>query len=182
MDLPGVTVLFRIQQFSEARIFLKEGEVFIVTGVETVCRPEFDGNFEVGHGGISFAGKAIKGRKRVVHVICLGRKLARLLEAFARFVPAAQVHHGHATLIVILGRFGVVLRGWLHALLNNAQMGARAICEFFARTFENLFQLLLRTLEFLLMEKTHSLFIQLHLCLNAWIDQFNAATLWVRSG
>src|ERR1700760_2848419 len=43
-------ILFRIEQFGEAWVFLKEGEVLIVTGVEAIFGLELDGHFEVGHG------------------------------------------------------------------------------------------------------------------------------------
>jgi hypothetical protein len=35
--LSGVTIFFRIQQFREAGVFLKESKVFVVARVEAIC-------------------------------------------------------------------------------------------------------------------------------------------------
>src|SRR5690349_20984086 len=56
----GSAVFFGIQQFGETRVFLQEREIFIVTRVIAIFRPEFDGNFQVFHGGIGLASQAIK--------------------------------------------------------------------------------------------------------------------------
>jgi hypothetical protein len=46
--------------------------------VVTVGGAEFDGDFEVSEGGIGFASQAIQGRKRIMDVIRLWRKLSGL--------------------------------------------------------------------------------------------------------
>src|SRR5215469_9474175 len=43
-QLARVSFFFRIQQFGEARVFLKEGKILVVTGVVAVCRAEFNGD------------------------------------------------------------------------------------------------------------------------------------------
>jgi len=175
--LPGVAVLFRIQQFGEAGVFLKKGKVFIVTGMKTVGGAESDGDFEVRHGGIGLAREAIEGREGVVDMVGLGRKLAGFFEAFAGLVPTAEVHHGDATLVMLFGRLGILLGGGFHALLDDAQMSTRAVRKLLARTLEDLFELLLGALELLLVEQAHRVFVKFHLRLDAGIDEFDAAAL-----
>jgi hypothetical protein len=65
----------------------------------------------------------------------------------------------------------------LHALLSDAQMRTRTIGELFAWTGDDLFEFLFGTLELLLVEEPHSLFVQLHLSLNERVHQFDAAAL-----
>ena len=52
----GGTVFFGIEQFRKARVFLKEGEIFIVSRVIAIFWPELYGNFQIFHRGIGFAG------------------------------------------------------------------------------------------------------------------------------
>src|SRR5690348_16287493 len=109
-DFPDVSthssVFFRIEQFGETRVFLEKREVFVVTRMVTIGGAKLDGDFQIGEGGIGFAGKAVQGGKGVDNVIGLGSLFARLIEAFARFVPAAEIHHGHAALVMVLGGAG----------------------------------------------------------------------------
>jgi hypothetical protein len=43
--LAGVAFFFGVEEFGEARVFLEEGEVFVVAGVEAVFGFQFDGYF-----------------------------------------------------------------------------------------------------------------------------------------
>src|ERR1700722_14558681 len=92
----GGAVFLRIQQFSEARIFLEEGEVFIVTRVIAIFRFELNGYFQIGHGGVRFAGQAVESGEGVMNVIGFGCGAPGFIEAFAGIIPAAHVHHGDA--------------------------------------------------------------------------------------
>jgi len=75
------------------------------------------------------------------------------LRAFSRLSrassQAAQVHHGHATLVV-LPAIRILFGRRFHALFDNAQMSASAIGKFPAWAFQNLLKLLLGALKFLL--------------------------------
>jgi hypothetical protein len=53
----------------------------------------------------------------------------------------------------------------------------RAVGQFFAGAFENFFQFLFGTLEFLLMKQAQSFIVELHLRLDARVDKFDAAPL-----
>ena len=106
----------------------------------------------VGHRGIGFAGQAIEGGEGVVNVIGLWRQFASFLQTFACLVPAAEIHHADAALIVVLRRFRALVGGGLHALFHNAHMYAGAVDKFLAGAFQNLFQFLLGTLEFVLVK------------------------------
>jgi len=143
----------------------------------TVGGAEFDGNFEIGHGGISFTSEAIEGGEGVVDVIGLGSEFAGLIEAFAGFVPTAQIHHRHAALIMFFRRFGILLGAGLHALFGDAEMGACAVSKFLAGPLKHLFEFLFGTLEFLLVEEGHGLFIDFHLGLHKRINHLDTATL-----
>jgi hypothetical protein len=118
--LAGVAFLFRIEEFGKARVFLKEVEVFVVARVKTVGGAKINGNFEIGERGIGFAGKAIEGGERVVDMVSLGGELAGFFEAFAGFIPTAEIHHGDATLVVIFGGLGILFRTRLHTLFGDA--------------------------------------------------------------
>ena len=65
---------------------------------------------------------------------------AGLIEAFAGVIPTTDIHHGDATLIVLLDSLGILLVARLHALLGDFQVHASAIGKFFAGAFENLFK------------------------------------------
>ena len=110
-------------------------------------------------------------------MIGLGRGFAGFVEAFAGVVPAADVHHGHATLIVLIGGVRIFLLGRLHALLGNFQVHARAVGEFLAGAFEDSFQFLLGASEFLLMKEGEGLVIDFELRLDAGIDELDPASL-----
>ena len=60
MRLGARTVALRVEQFGEARIFLQECEIFVVAGVVAIFRAKLDGDFQILHGGIGFAGEAIE--------------------------------------------------------------------------------------------------------------------------
>ncbi len=143
----------------------------------TVGGAEFDGYLEIGHGGIGFASEAIEGGQSVVNVIGLGSEFAGFVETFAGFVPTAQIHHGHAALIMLFGRFGILLGEGLHALFSDAEMGARAVSEFLAGALKDLFEFLFGTLKFLLVKESHGLFIDFHLGLHARVNHLDATTL-----
>ena len=148
----------------------------------TISGAEGDGDFEIGHGGIGFACEAIESGESVVDVIGLRCEFAGSFEAFASFIPAAKIHHGHAALIMFFGRLGILIVGRLHALFGNAQMGASAVGKFFAGADENLLEFLLGPLKFLLVEEGHGLFVDLHLSLNERINHFDTTALRGRRG
>lgn len=102
-------------------------------------------------------------------MVGFGSEFAGFLKTLAGLVPTAQIHHSYATLIMIFGAPGVLIGGRLHALLGDPKMRAGTICKFFAGASNYPFELLLGTLKFLLMEQTHSFFIEFHLSLDEWI-------------
>ena len=146
----GGAVFLRIQQFSEARIFLEEGEVFIVTRVIAIFRFELNGYFQIGHRGVRFAGEAIESGEGVMNVIGFGGGAAGFIQAFAGVIPTAHVHHGDAALIMFVGGTRILIVKRLHALLGNFYVHAGAIGEFFAGAFHNFFEFLLGARKFLL--------------------------------
>ena len=170
-------VFFRVQQFGKAGVFLEEGEVFIIARVVTVFGAELDGDLEIGHGGIGFAGKAIERRERVVNVVGFRRGLAGFQKAFAGFVPAANIHHGHATLVVLLSRAGIFFLKRLHALLGDFHVHAGAVGKLLAGPLENFFELLLGAGKFLLMKECQGLVVDFELRLDEGVDELDAAPL-----
>ena len=70
-------------------------------------------------------------------IVRFGGGLAGFVEAFARVVPAANIHHGYATLIVFVSSARVLLLAGLHALLGDFDVHARTIGEFFTGAFED---------------------------------------------
>jgi len=173
----GGAVFLRVEEFGKARILLEESEIFVVAGMVAIFGAKLDGDFEIGHGGIGFAGEAIKSGKSVVNVIGFGSSFARFDEAFAGIVPTPDVHHGNAALVVLVGRARILLGGWFHALFGDFKVHAGAVCEFLAGAFEDFFKFLLGAGEFLLVEKSQGFVIELELGLDAGIDQFNASAL-----
>ena len=142
---------------------------------------QLDGDFQIGESGVGFAGEAIERGQGVVDVVGFGRGFAGFVETFAGVVPAADVHHSHAALIVLFGGARILFLGRLHALLGDFYVHARAIREFFAGAFENFFELLFGSGEFLLMEEREGLVVNFELGLDARIDQFDTTTLGRRS-
>lgn len=156
----GDAVFFRIQKLGKARIFLKKGEIFVIAGVITVFRTKLDSDLEIGHGGIGFAGQAVKSSERVMNMVRFWGCLARLEETLAGVVPAPDVHHGDAALIMLFRRARVLFVAGFHALLGDLQVHARTIRQLFARPFQNFFQLLLGAGKFLLMKKGEGFVVQ----------------------
>ena len=156
---------------------MKEVEIFVVASVIAVGGAKLDGDFEIGQGGIGFAGKAIESGEGVMNVIGFGSEFAGSLKALARFVPAAEIHHGDASLVMIFRRLEILVGGGFHALFSDAEMRARAISEFPAGASDDLLEFLFGTLKFLLVEEGHGLFVDFHLRLDHRIDHFDAATL-----
>ena len=102
----GGAVFLRIEQLGEARIFLEESEIFVVARVIAIFRAQLDGDLQIGHGGIGFASEAIERGQRVMNMIGLGSGFAGFVETFARIVPAADVHHGDAALVMFIRSAG----------------------------------------------------------------------------
>src|SRR6266496_1237211 len=136
-------VLLRIEQFGKARVFLEKSKVLIIARVIAVFRAELDGDLEIGQSGIGFAGKTIERGQSVMNMVGLGCGFAGFVETFARVIPAANVHHGDAPLIVFFGGARILLVRRPHALLGDLDVHARAVGKFFAGTFQNFFELLL---------------------------------------
>ena len=95
-------VFFRIEEFGEARIFLEEGKIFVVARVVAIGAAKFDGDFQIGERGVGFASETIERGECVNNVIGFGRELAGFVETFACVVPAAEIHHGHAALVMLV--------------------------------------------------------------------------------
>jgi hypothetical protein len=173
----GGAVFFRVKHFGEARVFLEEGEVFVVARVIAIFGAKVDGDFEIFHGGVGFAGEAVERREGVMNVVGFGRGFARFVEAFARIVPAADVHHGDAALVVLVGGLRILLVARLHALFGDFQVHASAIGELFTGTFENFFEFAFGFGEFLLVEERKGFVVELELSLDTRVNELDTAAL-----
>ena len=116
-----------------------------------------------------------------MNVVGFGREFARSLKTLAGFVPAAQIHHGDAALIMVFRAPGILIGGGFHTLFGNAKMGAGTVGKFFAGTGNDALQLLFGTLKFLLMEEAHGFFVKFHLGLDQGVHHFDATPLVRRS-
>ena len=173
----GGAVFFWVEEFGEARVFLQKSEILVVAGVIAIFASKVDSDLEIFEGGIGFAGQAVQSGERVMDVVGLWRGFACFVEAFAGVIPAADVHHGDAALVMIFGSARGVLGSRLHALLGNFDMHAGAVDELFAGALKNFFQLLLGTRELLLVKKRESFIVELELGLDARVNQFDTPTL-----
>jgi hypothetical protein len=151
--LPRRAIFFRVQQLGETRIFLKESEVFIVAGVIAIFRFKLNGDLEIGHGGIRFAGQTIERGQSVMNVVGFRSSTASFIETFTGIVPAPDVHHGDTPLVMFVGGAGILIMRRLHALLGNFHVHASAVGQFFTGAFNDLFQFLFGAGKFLLAEE-----------------------------
>ena len=175
--LTGGAVFFRVEKFGEARIFLEEGKILVVAGVVAILGAQLNGDFKIGHGRIGFAGEAIERGEGVVNMVGFGRRFAGLDEAFAGVVPTADVHHGHAALVMFLCGARIQFGRGPHALLGDLDVHAGAVGELFAGAFQNFFEFLLGASKFLLMEERQSFIVDFELRLNERIDELDTAAL-----
>jgi hypothetical protein len=173
----GGAVFLGVQEFGKAGIFLKEGEVLVVARMIAILRAKLDGDLEILERGVGFSGETIESGQGVVNVVGFGRGFASFIEAFACIIPAPDVHHGHAALIVLVGSAGILLVRGLHALVGNLEVHAGAVGELFTWTFQNLLELLFGASELLLMEKGQGFIVEFQLGLHAGIDHFHPAAL-----
>src|SRR5258708_10398082 len=155
------SVLFRLEQFGEAGIFLEESKILVVARVVTVGSAQFDGDFQIGQRGIGFTGEAIERSQSVHNVISFGCQLASFVQTFAGVIPAPEVHHGYAALIMLFKGARILFLRRLHALFRDFDVHTGAVGEFLAGAFDHFFQFLFRTFKFLLMEKTEHLVLNL---------------------
>ena len=179
--LSGSAVFLRVEKLRKTGILLEEGKVIVIARVKTIFRAELDRQFQILHRGFRFAGKAIERGHRINDVVHFGSKLTGFPERFARFVPPAEVHHGHAALIIVIGCTRVQLGRGFQSCLDDAQMHARSIGKLFAGTGENLFQFLPSAHQLLLLEEDDCLFVGLELSLNVRVAKLDAAALRGRS-
>src|SRR5256885_2895907 len=142
-----------------------------------IFRAQLDSHFEILQGGVRFAGKAIESGQGVMNIVPFRRGFAGLIEALTRVVPAPNIHHSYAALVVLVGGARILFLAGLHALFSDFDVHARAIGQLFTGTFQHFLQLLLGLGKFLLVEEREGLIVQLELRLNARIDQFHAPTL-----
>jgi len=177
LHLAGEAVFLRIEQLGEARVFLEESKIFIVARVITVFPAQLNGDFQIGQSRIGFAGEAIESGQRVVNVIGLRRGFAGFVETFAGIIPAADVHHRDATLVMLVRGVGVLFLRRLHALLGDFQVHARAVGKFLAGAFHDFFEFLLGAGEFLLMKEGEGFVVNFELCLDARVNQLDTSTL-----
>jgi hypothetical protein len=177
VPLTGGAIFLRIEQLGEARVFLEESKIFIVAGVVPIFRAQLNRNLQIGQGRICLASEAIQSGQGVMNVVGFGSGFAGFVETFAGIVPAADVHHGHAALVMLLRGVGILLLRRLHALLGDFQVHARAVREFLAGAFQNFFKFLLGAGEFLLMKKGQGLVVDFELRLDARVHKLDTPTL-----
>src|SRR2546427_12937070 len=114
-------------------------------------------------------------------MVGLGRGFAGFVETLAGIIPAADVHHRDAALVMLISGARILLVRRLHALFGDFHVHARAIREFLAGTFQNFFKFLLGAREFLLMEERESLIVKFELRLDERVHQLDTPTLrWWR--
>lgn len=171
------TIFLGIKHLREAGVFLQEGKVFVVARVIAVFRTKLDSHLQILHRGICFAGQAVERRERIVNVVRLGRGLSSAIQALSCVIPAADIHHRHAALIVLVCGLGILLVTWFHALFGNLQVHASAIGKFLAGPLKDLFEFLLGFGKLLLVKQRQRFVVELELRLNAGIDQLDAAPL-----
>ena len=159
------TVSLRVEQFSEARVFLQKREIFIVARVIAIFRAELDGNFQILHRRFRFAGQAIESGHGVNDVVRFRRGFARAVQMLAGFIPAAQVHQRHSLGVVLFGGLECRNGRARNALLADAYVHLGAIAELLAGAFQDAFEGLLGALELLLLEVLKGLFVEFQLCL-----------------
>src|ERR1700732_2920209 len=116
-----------------------------------------------------------------MNVVGFGSGLAGLIKTFPGVVPPANIHHGHAALVMLVRSARILLSNGLHTLLGDFDVHTRTVRELFAGALENLFELLLGAGEFLLVKEGKSFVVEFELSLDAGVDHFDSATLrWVR--
>jgi len=116
-----------------------------------------------------------------MNVVGFGSRLPRFIETFPGIVPAANIHHSHAALIMLIRGARILLSNGLHALFSNLDVHAGTIGQLFARTLENLFELLFGAGKFLLVKETKSFVVEFELSLHSGVNHFDATTLgWMR--
>jgi len=134
---------------------------------------QFDGEFQIFHGGFGFAGEAIESGHGVDDVIGFGSKFAGAIEMLASIIPAAEVHEGHAVLVAFIGGAGIIVGGAADALFANAEVHTGAVAQFLAGAADDFLQYLLCPYELLLLEEEQGLFILFKLLLDAGIDHID---------
>ncbi len=112
-----------------------------------------------------------------MNVVGFGSGLSRFIKTFPGVVPAANIHHGHAALVMLIGCARILHSDRLHTLLSNFDVHTRTIRELFAGPLENFFELLLGAREFLLVKEGKSFVVEFELGLHAGVNQFDSATL-----
>src|ERR1700722_3075192 len=100
-----------------------------------------------------------------MNVVSFGSRLASFIEAFPGVVPSADIHHGHAALVMLIRGAGILFSNGFHTLLGDFDMHTRAVRELFAGTLENLFELLLGAREFLLVKERKGFVVEFELSL-----------------
>ncbi len=135
----GVFAL-RVEQFGESGVFLKKRKIFVIARVIPILRPQLDGELEILHGRIGFAGQAIESGHGVKDVVCLRRQFAGALQVLASLVPAAEIHHGDALLVMFIGRADGSAGRPIDALIADADVHLGAVGELLAGSGGHLFQ------------------------------------------
>ena len=78
---------------------------------------------------------------------------------------------------MIFRRFWSGCRESRNTLVANAHVHTRTVGKLLARTFEHTLQHLFGTVEFLLLEMKHGLFVKLQLLLYSWINDLHRCPL-----
>jgi len=93
----------------ETRVFLQKCKVFRHFARGTDLRPQVDCNFRFFIAESASPGQAVKGGERIVNVVGFRSCFARFIQALARIIPPANIHHGHAALVMPSAVRGFVL-------------------------------------------------------------------------
>ena len=112
-----------------------------------------------------------------MNVVGLRSGLASFIKTFPGVVPAADIHHGHAALVMLVRSAGVLFSNGFHTLFCDFDVHTRTVRELLAGALEDLFELLLSAGKLLLVKEGKGFVVELELSLDAGINHFYPATL-----
>ncbi|MFZ0967818.1 MAG: hypothetical protein WAN13_06055 [Candidatus Acidiferrales bacterium] len=165
------TFTLRIEKLGKTRIFLKEGEVFVVPRVVAILGAQLNREFQAFHRTLCFAREAIQRGHGIDDVVGLRRGLQRTVKMHARFIPAAEIHQGNALRVVVFGRLWRGLWDLRKSYFDAAKVNARPVAKFLVRPFNNLVEDLLGALELLLLDLPKGFFVELELLLEGRVGR-----------
>lgn len=161
--LTACALSFGVEKFGKAWVFLKESEILIVARTIAILRAQLNGDLQILHRRFRLACQAIQRGHGINNVIRFGSSFTRTVQMLARIVPAPQIHHGNALVVMVFSGFGARLDRPGNALAADPKVNSRAVRKFFARTLNHAFEQFLGAMKFLLLKVLQTLFVSLKL-------------------